>query len=349
MYSINNVLNLTGIKDCKERFTSVQLEQLQIVINYFNLNNLNIYRCKKIFVGFIEGAVEDNWLERILKSINFYKNDSSSLESCINRYGEELGRKKHNEKSTKSGVTKEKFLKNHTIQEWEELVKKKKVNNLQALIELYGEEEGRRRKEEYLKNWKKTIKEKNGWDNGLSLESLIKKHGEEEGVKVWNDKKNKQRQRFSKDWYIKKYGPEQGEQEWEEYRIHMSDLSLKGSLCNNNPKTYSKISQKLFDEICKKMLLDTTKVYYYLCNGEKIIKKYSGKKYIGHYKLDFFYDNKIIEFDGKLWHTDLEKEIKRDTFLISKGYKILHITEEEYENNPIETLKKCCLFLEDKC
>jgi very-short-patch-repair endonuclease len=60
---------------------------------------------------------------------------------------------------------------------------------------------------------------------------------------------------------------------------------------------------------------------------------------------DFMYEDKIIEFDGRYWHSDEEKEIIKDKFLRLKKYKVLHIFDDEYKINPQETLNKCIEFL----
>ena len=40
-----------------------------------------------------------------------------------------------------------------------------------------------------------------------------------------------------------------------------------------------------------------------------------------------------------------EKDIIRDKYLQEKGYKILRITEYEYQKYPKETIQKCLQFL----
>jgi Protein of unknown function (DUF559) len=63
------------------------------------------------------------------------------------------------------------------------------------------------------------------------------------------------------------------------------------------------------------------------------------------YKLDFVYENKVIEFDGEDFHTDEEKEIAKDEYLRYKGFDILHINSKEYYNNQNEVIEKCLTFL----
>jgi len=55
------------------------------------------------------------------------------------------------------------------------------------------------------------------------------------------------------------------------------------------------------------------------------------------YWADFVIDGKlVIEIDGKIWHSDIEYEKKRDEIITSNGYTIIHIPA----NNVIENLNK---------
>lgn len=120
--------------------------------------------------------------------------------------------------------------------------------------------------------------------------------------------------------------------------------------CNNVLNGVSKISQKLFWEIYKE-LDDKTGCYFHELNYEKrfyidenFIKqnKLSNKKY---YKPDFVYKNKIIEFDGTFYHTNIEKEIIKDNFFSTIGKEIYHIIDKEYISNKQVTIQKCLDFL----
>lgn len=63
------------------------------------------------------------------------------------------------------------------------------------------------------------------------------------------------------------------------------------------------------------------------------------------YSLDFVYKNKIIEYDGTYWHSDLEKEAAKEAFLNHKGYTVLHILDDDYQIDPEKELNKCIDFL----
>jgi hypothetical protein len=344
---IDKVLQYKKMSQIKDLLTDENRKELQKVIDYCENKKINLHNTLTLVISFIKYNVPPDWVERIKKSRDVYKNDSSSLASHINRYGENIGSLLYEEKTKKCSITKENFLVNHTEEEWQSLCKRKISNNMQVLIEKYGEEEAINKKNAYLEKWKKSIKSKGGWDNGLSLKKLINKHGKEKGLQIWNEKKAKQKRRFSKEWYLEKCG-EEGEQKWLEYIEHMKNLSFSGAEKRTNNKTFSGISQKLFFSILETLNLDKDKTYFHNNNGEKMIKKYIDGKYERYYMLDFCYENKIIEYDGEYWHTDTIKDQQRDLYLQSKGYETMRIKHSEYCKNPLQIMDKCISFLEQK-
>ena len=76
---------------------------------------------------------------------------------------------------------------------------------------------------------------------------------------------------------------------------------------------------------------------------EKIIRKvldrlrinYIQEYQIGTYSIDFYlHENNIcLEIDGQYWHTDFEKDQKRDNLLRNLGYKIIRIKELDIINS----------------
>jgi very-short-patch-repair endonuclease len=126
-------------------------------------------------------------------------------------------------------------------------------------------------------------------------------------------------------------------------------ISKRGSLyCK------SAVSQKMFNEIHKKLPKKLQKkCKFSSLNKEgqvKINKK--DQKLPGmnkfHYQLDFCLDKHNIEFDGTYWHSNRKnQDSTRDKYLQGKGYKILRITESEYNKYPKITVQKCLQFLKD--
>ena len=133
--------------------------------------------------------------------------------------------------------------------------------------------------------------------------------------------------------------------------------SCKKTKCNK----FSKVSQELFWKICNN-LTEKNNIFFAEL-GEDKNPDYSGIN--NEYRLktshrmllpDFIDINlkKIIEFDGTYWHNAHKiknpnklRDNVRDEILISSGYNVLHIKEEDYKNNPDECISKCLNFLNE--
>lgn len=131
-----------------------------------------------------------------------------------------------------------------------------------------------------------------------------------------------------------------------------SDLKIC-SYCVAKQSAVSKPSQELFWELYNTIDIKEDCFFSELNHEKTIVITDSDKEQFSHltslnktrYVLDFIFKNKIIEFDGKYWHMDEEKEEAKDIFLNSKGFEILHITDKEYFSNRKMTLNKCIDFL----
>jgi G:T-mismatch repair DNA endonuclease (very short patch repair protein) len=169
---------------------------------------------------------------------------------------------------------------------------------------------------------------------------------------------------FSKEICIKKYGEEDGLKIWEDRQHKWMDSIFKS---DSHIGGYSTISQFLFDDILdmyQKEKMNTDKIFYATKNKEYFIKKL--QKY---YLYDFcdFNQKKFIEFNGDVYHANPEKFKSNDTpnpFLrektskeiwdldknkldvaLSNGFQVLVIWESEYKKNKETTLNKCLEFL----
>lgn len=183
-----------------------------------------------------------------------------------------------------------------------------------------------------------------------TLEKLILLYGEE-GEELYkkrlNDRNDKARQesRLSLKWFKEKFGNDLGLTRYTEYW----DYNFSQRTTNK----FSKISQELFDNIIDLTDLDIDYVRYatfsdkgeFRINFNKEDKLIIGENRVTMF-LDFRYKYKIIEFDGEYWHKDSkEEDIKRDLILISKGYQVLRIKEEDYKTNKLKEIDKCIEFL----
>jgi len=174
----------------------------------------------------------------------------------------------------------------------------------------------------------------------FTLEKYIEKHGEIDGLKIWNERQNK----------------------WQ-----------KSLLENGNLKCgFSKISQKLFYDILEQYeIKDRINVYFATKNKEYFIseKNENLSEKNKFYQYDFTDKNKkkIIEFNSDMYHAnpikwknndnphpyrkwlkseDIWKHDKEKILAAEKkNFSILIIWESDYKNDPEKTIQKCLKFL----
>lgn len=131
------------------------------------------------------------------------------------------------------------------------------------------------------------------------------------------------------------------------------NLTRKGFTLSYNFSCHSNVSQKLFWDIYNQLeVKQKNNTEFAQLNKERkiILNENINIKNLNkyHFSLDFCLGDKNIEFDGEYWHSldnIKEKDIQRDKYLSSIGYKILRIAERNYYTNPKETLNKCIEFL----
>ena len=206
----------------------------------------------------------------------------------------------------------------------------------------------------------------------VTKENLIKKHGEEEGLKIWKRYCDRQKYTTSLEYFIEKYGKEKGEEKYyrqnflkghnlDSYKVRYGENAEEKLQQywdkRNSPHFYSKKSQILFDKIRERF--SNLKMYYATLNKEFGILK-NGKYY--------FYDFVIpdlkycIEFNGDHWHgnPDLYKEDdipkacsklesageiwKKDKLksqaILDRGFILKVIWESDFDRNPEQILKE---------
>lgn len=167
------------------------------------------------------------------------------------------------------------------------------------------------------------------------------------------EKLSERQRTFTLEKCISKYGKEEGTKRWKQRQ----EKWLKSFKKTN----FSKISQKLFWELVK--YLDNLDCVYFAELNPNKEKDISGKN--NEYRLnlknsyvlpDFINTRtrKIIEFDGDYWHgkkhnmsANKKREDDRDQRIKECGYEILHIKENEFNQNKDETIKKCIKFLSE--
>ena len=154
--------------------------------------------------------------------------------------------------------------------------RKNVATNEDKFIKLYGEIEGVRR----WKNW--TKRQSDSQKIALSKKGFIERYGEIEGIKKRKEWIENLKLSHKIETYIKKYGTEDG---IKLYKKHIKNK--KTTTC-----FYSKISQLLFFDLLE-CIEDKENVFFAEHGKEKSVEKY---------RVDFCYNNKIIEFNGDIWH-----------------------------------------------
>ncbi len=196
-----------------------------------------------------------------------------------------------------------------------------------------------------------------------SLKNFKKRYGEKEGGEKWRARQVKWQETLNKKT------PEEKDRINKLKGITLVNMIRKWGEVDGTEKYYnwlnsrhfyhSPISQKLFFEILQ-FIDDKKLVNFARHNGEKIIQKNNKV-----YAYDFFYNNKIIEFNGDKFHANpvhynsfdtpspfnnleskdiwIADKIKND--IAKEKYELLVIWESDYKINPTKTLEKCLRFL----
>lgn len=168
---------------------------------------------------------------------------------------------------------------------------------------------------------------------------------------------------FSKSWFIKKYGETEGIKKYEERSKTVSEKSYFKIYNKTNKNNYSKISQELFWSLYQKYDFSKQKVYFAELNNEFSC-------HLNKCCYDFVIEDskKVIEFNGDKFHAnpllykendtpnpynkETSKEIwKRDNDKNRKaeinGYDVLVVWESEYKNDKEGIINKCLNFLKN--
>jgi hypothetical protein len=188
---------------------------------------------------------------------------------------------------------------------------------------------------------------------------LERGYSEEESIQKVIDRQTT----FSKEICIEKHGEEKGVQIW----INRQKKWHDSINTNGNLKVgFSKISQELFNKISN--FLGKDKCEYATNIGEYRLEKDNNK---GYWLYDFKYKNKIIEYQGDIYHAnpniyeahecphpfykeltakDLwEKDYMKKETAVYNNYDIIYIWDSEYRDKGVEKkyeiVKRCIDFL----
>jgi len=171
----------------------------------------------------------------------------------------------------------------------------------------------------------------------FTLEKCIEKHGEIEGLKIWNERQRK----------------------WSE---KIEEKYKNGDFVKFRKDMTSSPENELFKSLVEKLNIKDRSYY-----GNNQYFRYF--KEIGRtFSYDFVHDRKIIEFNGDYWHCNPKfynknyyhkylqmtaeeiwdnNKIKND-IIIKEGYEVLSIWENDYKNNKEKVIQECIDFLNKK-
>lgn len=261
-----------------------------------------------------------------------------------------------------------------------------------TLIRKHGEEEGMKIWKEYCRKQSETNtfehKQKMyGWtkeqfdeynkSRAVTKENLIQRHGEEEGMKIWNNYVAEQKRTKSWDYmvekfgeekateinkskaltlsnFIKKYGKDEGEQRYYSW--------LSKEFENNGQRYYSEVSQELFRKLDDLLPNYKHESKFFTKNKEYIIE-YSVNDETRVYMLDYYIPSlKVcVEFDGDLWHANPNKyaptdkpfkfleditaqqiweaDKRKQSIVESQGIRVIRIWESDYHSKDFDINK----------
>jgi len=227
----------------------------------------------------------------------FYENDLYFREVCETCLEKKFPNKKYNTLSKQTQFA---------LQIDDDLFKKIKSDKLdtvskQSFIKRYGEIEGVEKFKEYSKkqsysnsyeyfkekyNWTKTEYDEYNKSRSVTLENSIKRHGEEKGIKIFNDYCQRQSYSNTLEYFVETYGEYDG-------------LEKYVNFCGNRAFSVSKISVKLFDKIKEKF--PNLKMYYGDCEYS-VFNVYTNR----YNSIDFTIPELkyCIEYNGDLFHAN---------------------------------------------
>ena len=160
--------------------------------------------------------------------------------------------------------------------------------------------------------WTKEQFQKFNNSRAVTLENLVKKYGEDEGIRIWEQYKDKQRESCSKNYFLKTYGEEEGLRKWNNWQERKSKFHRT-----------SIIADEFFSMLGK--YYEGNEIYSYSANSKEFR--------VESFNLDY-YDktlNVVVEFNGDFWHANPDKNINPEQFENKCGLTI----EEKWKKDKV--------------
>lgn len=253
MKYFENGLHLLKMKVFRDYQTSDDniIKQLDLITSAFDKKA--IYYKADMIKKLIKYNVDGNWVKRINDSYKF-GNDSTSLESYLTRYGEEVGtvlyNKRINELSYKGTLQYyiDKYGESIGKKKWDELNKSRATFSEKHYVERYGNELGKKKWQEVLNKKLKTQKDnfKNKkWKNGRTLEEYQERYGVSEGYRRWEKRNKNHSYMVSLQRYIDEFGEIEGRQ-------ICKDIKNNSSIDKFIERYGEELGKIRYEENCKK-------------------------------------------------------------------------------------------------
>jgi very-short-patch-repair endonuclease len=210
-----------------------------------------------------------------------------------------------------------------------------------------------------------SLKKERKYFDSTSIEYWMNKGYSEEDAK---EKRSERQKTFSKEKCIKKYGEKEGLKRWQERQNKWQNtlknkpinekIAIEKKRLKRNGYTVSKAEKKIINIIKKKYDIDLENQKVMLIFGKN-------KKYIYDFCLEDH--KKIIEYNGDFWHCNPEiyspnyfnpvihmqakdkwrKDKKKIKFAEQNGYDVLVIWEKDFKYNENNTIEKIISFLNE--
>lgn len=265
--------------------------------------------------------IKDSLQKKFIKNNNFFKEKShQSKEYWIKKgYSEE-------EAIEKCAKIMDNIHKKTSI---------KKLNNKELYKDIYKNQIGYWIKRGYTQE--ESIEKVKERQRTFTLQSCIDKYGEEEGLKIFNDRQEK--------WSKK-----------------IEDMYKDGKFTKFCKEPFSRGEMDLFENLLVFLDEYKEKIRY----GKNQFFRYFPK--IGKtFSYDFVFGKKIIEFNGDYWHCNpkfynknyyhkylqmfAEEIWKKDELrimsILEEGFEVLVVWESEYNKNREQIIEKCLNFLKN--
>jgi hypothetical protein len=375
---MNNVLSMISDKKKPKNLTKEDIVLLNSIEFEFSESKKLMHYIKRYDELCISYYILfDNWNE--IKQLN--GRDSSSLLSNQIRYGQVVGKRLFDKKTAKTTMTRGRLIERFGEDYTNDMLSSRGAS-LDNYITRWGEEIGIEKWDNYLAKRLETFSANAGTYQSRDLSWYQNKHGNEKGYEVWDNKRKSQAYKVSTAYYVEKYGEEEGRA-----RIKIAkarglpfyikkygeiigkekyEISIKKRTKHKFPG-YSKLSM----EICHAISKSIPDLYYYgdnelILTVDEDTRESMGFGHSRFIKPDIFYNGKIIEINGDVFHAnpDLfiesdqphpfnqltagqmwEKDKRRMDYFAFKGYESIVVWENKYRLDTEGIIQECIKFL----